>query len=61
MNFISQHHAAVTGALMAAVHFAHLAWPKVKGLLPTRAEAEAGGGCFGILWTYLFGKGKGIS
>ena len=49
------HWPAVMGAGMAAVHFAHLAWPKILAAWP---YLEANGGIKGIWKTLWNGKPK---
>jgi hypothetical protein len=61
-DFISEHKGVATAASMAAVHFAHLAWPKVKAAWPALMAAwpfcKANGGVLGVALTFLFGQKK---
>lgn len=53
LNVIQEHRAAAATAGMAAVHFAHLIWPRLVAIYP---YCRDNGGAIGIARQFLFGQ-----
>jgi hypothetical protein len=53
VNFAQEHRTVFAGASLAAVHFAHLAWPRLVAMFPYCRDH---GGVFGIVGEFLHGK-----
>jgi hypothetical protein len=53
VSWIHQHHAATAMVAMNAVHFAHLAWPRLVAIYP---YCRDNGGALGILKQFFHGR-----
>jgi len=56
LEFFHAHNAFTVAGAAAAVHFAHLAWPKLTAAYP---YAAANGGVVGIVKRFFFGNQTG--
>lgn len=52
-DFIQEHRSLIAASGMAAVHFAHLAWPRLVAVFP---YCRDNGGAVGLARQLLFGR-----